>query len=147
MGRQAWSLPTWPSRAAHQRSRTSWAVRFRQLFNVLPEALPQHKGGKLRVLATTGGKALDRSFRMCRPLVEAGYKDLVAQEWFGVFVPVKTSPEKTIVKLDSSIRAALKTKEVTEGLAKLSFEPAGQSASEFGKLMRAEIRSVGSPRS
>lgn len=103
--------------------------------NVLSEALPQHKAGKLRILATTGPK---RSPYLpdAPTLKESGF-NLEGTEWFGVFVPAKTSAE-TVAKLNAALREALKTKEVTEGFAKFAFEPAGESPAEFAALVKSE---------
>jgi tripartite-type tricarboxylate transporter receptor subunit TctC len=103
--------------------------------NVLSEALPQHKAGKLRILATTGPER-SRYLPDAPTLKESGF-DLASTEWFGIFVPVKTSAE-TIAKLNAAIREALKSKEVTDGFAKFAFEPAGESPAEFAKLVKSE---------
>jgi tripartite-type tricarboxylate transporter receptor subunit TctC len=103
--------------------------------NVLGEALQYHKAGKLRILATTGPK---RSSYVAEvpTLREAGF-DLEATEWFGVFVPAKTSAD-TVAKLNAALREALKSSEVIEGFAKFAFEPVDDSPAEFGRRVRAE---------
>lgn len=103
--------------------------------NVLSEALPQHKAGKLRILATTGPKR-SPYLPEAPTLKESGF-NLEATEWFGIFVPARTSPD-TVAKLNAAIREALKSKEVTEGFAKFAFEPAGESPVEFATLVKSE---------
>ncbi len=103
--------------------------------NVLSEALPQHKAGKLRILATTGPKR-SPYLPEAPTLKESGF-NLEATEWFGIFVPARTSPD-TVAKLNAAILEALKSKEVTEGFAKFAFEPAGESPVEFAKLVKSE---------
>ena len=77
--------------------------------NVLSEALPQHKAGKLRTLATSGAQR--SPFMPDVPtFVESGYKEIVAREWFGILVPAKT-PADIITKLNAAILHALKSKE------------------------------------
>src|SRR5262249_52375014 len=100
-------------------------------------ALPHVQSGALRALATTSPH---RS-----PLLpdvptfkELGYPELEAIEWFGVLVPAKTSSE-VVGKLNTVIREALKTNEVASGLSKLSFEPAGCSPAEFGRLVKSDF--------
>src|SRR5205085_8745564 len=53
--------------------------------------LPHLKGGRARVLATSGTKR-SRFTPKVRTFVEAGYKDVEAQEWFGFVMPSKVSP-------------------------------------------------------
>ena len=104
--------------------------------NVLSEALPQHKAGKLRTLATSGAQR--SPFMPDVPtFVESGYKEIVAREWFGILVPAKT-PADIITKLNAAILHALKSKEVTEGFAKLAFDPVGESPADFARIIKAD---------
>ena len=69
---------------------------------------------------------------------ELGYPELEAVEWFGVFVPASTSSD-TINKLNTAVHDALKTNTVRSGLTKLSFEPAGCTPAEFGRLVTTDL--------
>jgi tripartite-type tricarboxylate transporter receptor subunit TctC len=103
--------------------------------NVIAEALPNHRAGKLRILAQTG--ATRSSYVSDVPtFTEAGMKEIVAREWFGFFVPAKTPPA-TIAALNGLIRDAIKSKEVSEGFAKFAFDPEGESPAEFAGKFRA----------
>ena len=101
----------------------------------LAVALPHAKSGKLRVLATTGAER-SPALPAAPTLKEAGY-DLEAQEWTGIFVPAKTPPE-TVAQLNASIRDALKSNEVVEGLAKIGYAPVGESPAGFARIVKAE---------
>ena len=104
--------------------------------SVLSNALPHAQSGKLRALATSGPKR--SAFLPNVPtLKESGFTELEAVEWFGVLVPAKT-PSETISKLNAAIRDALKTKLVQEGLARLAFEPGGESPAEFARIVKAD---------
>lgn len=103
--------------------------------NLLGEPLPYVKSGRLRILATTGAKR-SGVFPEAPTFKESGF-NVEAEEWFGMFVPAKTSAE-TVAKLNASIREALKSKEVIEGFAKFGFEPASDSPAEFAKLVRSD---------
>jgi tripartite-type tricarboxylate transporter receptor subunit TctC len=74
---------------------------------VLPEGLfLQHRiAGRLRVLATSGAQ---RTAMMADvpTLAEQGFADLVVREWFGVFMPGRTSPA-VVESASSSLRLAL----------------------------------------
>jgi tripartite-type tricarboxylate transporter receptor subunit TctC len=69
---------------------------------------------------------------------ELGYPQLEATEWFGVFVPAKT-PADIVNSLNSAVREVLKTDAFKASLAKLAFEPAGASPSDFAKLIKSDF--------
>jgi tripartite-type tricarboxylate transporter receptor subunit TctC len=74
---------------------------------VLPEGLfLQHRtAGRLRVLATSGAK---RTVLMADvpTLAEQGFADLIVREWFGFFMPGRTSPA-VAESSSSALRQAL----------------------------------------
>jgi tripartite-type tricarboxylate transporter receptor subunit TctC len=109
--------------------------------NVLPEVLQHHLSGKLRILAVSGTKR-SKYLPDVPTMVESGFKDVAADEYFGVFVPSKT-PAEIVAKLNASIRAALKTKPVIDGFEKASFELGGESQAEFGKIIKSELERWG----
>ncbi|WP_076997492.1 Bug family tripartite tricarboxylate transporter substrate binding protein [Variovorax sp. KK3] len=105
--------------------------------NVLPEVLPHAPDGKLRILAVSGAKR--SPFLPNVPtMAESGFKDVAADEYFGVFAPAKTPPA-VVARLNAAIRTALKAKPMIAGLEKLSFEVAGEPAPEFDKIVRDEL--------
>jgi tripartite-type tricarboxylate transporter receptor subunit TctC len=69
---------------------------------------------------------------------ELGYPQLELTEWFGVLVPAKT-PAEIVNSLNLAIREVLKTDAFKAGIAKLSFEPAGTSPSDFAKLIKSDF--------
>ena len=109
--------------------------------NVLPEVLPHVQGGKLRILAVSGARR-SRFLPSVPTFAESGFKDVAADEYFGVFVPAKTPPEM-VAKLNAAIQKALKAKPLVDGLEKLSFEVEGQSPAEFGQIVKAEFERWG----
>jgi tripartite-type tricarboxylate transporter receptor subunit TctC len=109
--------------------------------NVLPEVLQHHLSGKLRILAVSGAKR-SKFLPNVPTMAESGFKDVAADEYFGVFVPAKTPPD-VVAKLNTAIRAALKTQPVIDGLTKASFELGGESPAEFGKIIKSELERWG----
>jgi tripartite-type tricarboxylate transporter receptor subunit TctC len=105
--------------------------------NVLPEVLPHHMAGKLRILAVSGTKR-SQFLPNVPTFAESGFKDVTATEAFSVFVPSKT-PADVVAKLNTAIRTALKAKPLVEGLEKLSFEIEGTSSSDYTKTVKAEL--------
>jgi len=105
-------------------------------FNVLGEVVPHVRSGKLRSLATTGPQR-SRFLPDVPTLAELGYKDLVAQEWLGWFLPART-PADTVARLNAILREELHDKEMVEGLARFSLEPLTMSPTEFAARIRAD---------
>jgi tripartite-type tricarboxylate transporter receptor subunit TctC len=99
--------------------------------------LPQTKGGKVRILATSGAKR-SRFTPNVPTFIEAGYKDVEAQEWFGFVAPAKTPPE-IVDKLAAAIEEAGKDPEISRRLADLSFEPVIMKTKEFDALLKSEL--------
>ena len=103
---------------------------------VLGSALPQIQAGRLRALATSGVQRSE--FLPNVPTFkEAGFADVVAAEWQGVFVPAKT-PQPIVDNLNAAIREALKSEEVKAGLTKLAFEIRTNTPAEFAELMKSD---------
>lgn len=105
--------------------------------NVLSEVIPLLASGKLRVLATSGAKR--SAFVPDVPtFVEAGFKDVAAQEVFGIFVPAKT-PSDVVGKLYAVLAEVTKSKDFVDAIAKLSYEPTDEPPPMFAKAVRTEI--------
>jgi tripartite-type tricarboxylate transporter receptor subunit TctC len=104
--------------------------------NPIAEVLPHTKAGKLRVLATTGTKR-SKFFPDVPTMQESGYKDVVAHEWFGLYVPSKTSPE-IVAKLNAALGEILKTEEMAENLAKFGTEVTFTSLADSATFLKSE---------
>ena len=105
-------------------------------FNVLGEALPHVKVGKLRSLAVVGAK---RSVFLPEvpTLAEQGYAGINTQEWLGWFVPAKT-PMDTVRRLNAIVREGLSAPDLIESLATRGLQPQHQSPEEFAALFRSD---------
>lgn len=62
------------------------------LFTAAPTALAFIRSGHLKLLATTGAERLP-TLAEAPTLVEAGYKDLVSAQWFGLLAPARLPPD------------------------------------------------------
>jgi tripartite-type tricarboxylate transporter receptor subunit TctC len=100
------------------------------------DAVGHAKDTKLRVLATTG-PARSPFLPNIPTAAESGFKDLVADEWFGMFVPSKTPPQ-TVERLSSSIREALKSAPVQQRFAEFGLETLGTTPAQFRQMVRSE---------
>lgn len=103
---------------------------------VASTALPHVQAGRLRALASTGAKRL-AALPEVPTLKEAGFSGLQAEEWFGMVLPAKAPPE-AVERLNLAIRRALQRADLRGSLAKLGFEPGGESPAEFKAKLKAE---------
>lgn len=105
--------------------------------NVLSEVIPQLAGGRLRVLATSGVKR-SRFLPDVPTFIEAGLKDVAAQEVFGVFLPSRT-PADIVNKLHVVLKEIVNGNDFAEAIAKLSYEPAEEAPANFAKTVQKEL--------
>ena len=92
--------------------------------------------GKCRLLSTSGPKR--GKFTPNTPtLQEQGFKDLAFTEWFGFFLPAN-APQDVVLRLNASIRSALASKDVIDGLAVSYLEPMPTSPRELAAMLKAD---------
>ena len=104
--------------------------------NPVAEALPHAQGGKLRVLATTGSKR-SPSLPEVPTMLELGYKDVLFQDWLGMFAPAGT-PSALVARLNSAMTEVMKTEQAAEGLTKLGMETEIVTAERFAEMVHAD---------
>ncbi len=68
---------------------------------------------------------------------ESGFKGLVLDQWFGVFVPAGTPPE-IVARLNAEFGKALEVASIREGMLKAANEPVGGSPEQFARLVRED---------
>ena len=68
---------------------------------------------------------------------EVGFKGMVLDQWFGVFVPAGT-PKDVIARLNAEYAKSLKDAKVRESMLKAANEPVGGSPEDFGKHFRED---------
>lgn len=109
-------------------------------FPVAGTGVPQVKGGKLRMLATTGANRL-KEFADVPTLQEVLRNELAVQEsWFGFWAPARTSPE-VVARLHAAA-----TRVLLDPAVKAQFESSGNTAAAtdtpqaFATFVRNENR-------
>jgi tripartite-type tricarboxylate transporter receptor subunit TctC len=77
--------------------------------------MPFAEAGKCRIIATTG-KARSRFAPNVPTFLEQGFKDIVLNDWFAFFIPVKT-PKAQAEKLNTVLKTALASPEVVKAMS------------------------------
>ncbi|MBM3368556.1 MAG: tripartite tricarboxylate transporter substrate binding protein [Betaproteobacteria bacterium] len=96
--------------------------------------IPHHKAGKVKIIAqTTRNRA--PTLPEVLTYVEVGFKDLVLDQWLGVFVPAGT-PREIIAHLRAEIAKALTDDTVKARFERAAMEPVGGSTEQFAQLVR-----------
>lgn len=97
--------------------------------------------GKLRALAVAGRMRVARMGEV-PTMREAGYPQMEATVWDGLFVPAGT-PAPVVERLWKELAAVLRSPEMQSFAASLGYRPGGEPPSEFGAFVRAEIAKWG----
>jgi tripartite-type tricarboxylate transporter receptor subunit TctC len=93
--------------------------------------------GKLRALAVTAPARLP-ALKDVPTVGEAGFPDLIIQDWFGLLVKAGT-PNEIVVRWNEATNKALAKPRVREAIAKMAAEPAGGTPAEFGQFLRSQL--------
>ncbi len=99
------------------------------------DLMEMHKGGKLRVLATSDAQR-SKFLPDIPTLREVGF-DLQATGWYGMFAPARTPPD-VVERLNKAIVNAIKSPDVSERMLTFAIEPTGTSAAELGAIMKRD---------
>lgn len=98
--------------------------------------LPHLGTGRVRLLGVTDGKR-SRFAPETPTFEEQGFKGIDGVESYGLFLPART-PAAVVERIADLARVALREAAVTEGLAKLGFEPFSLRPAEYARRLAAE---------
>jgi tripartite-type tricarboxylate transporter receptor subunit TctC len=105
-------------------------------FWTITALVPHARAGTITIIAQTGEKR-SAALPDAPTLLEAGYKDMVLESWFGLFAPVGT-PAETITALNTATAKALDDSTLRENFTKASLEVAGGTPEQLGTLARSD---------
>ena len=107
------------------------------IFTTPPTVMPYIKGGKVRILGTSGKDRVPYLPEV-PTLAEAGIKDFNTAPWQGLLAPAGTPPA-IIDKLFKQVGEVLKTPYAHERFAAAGTDVVGSSPKEFGELIKREL--------
>ncbi|MEN9629818.1 MAG: hypothetical protein RJA10_3046 [Pseudomonadota bacterium] len=99
--------------------------------------LPNHKAGKLRVIATSG-QTRSPYFPDVATFAEQGFPDLTVEEWFGFYAPART-PAPLVAAASAAINAALKDPAVIDGIGVVGLIARGSTPEAMAASQKAEF--------
>jgi tripartite-type tricarboxylate transporter receptor subunit TctC len=100
------------------------------------DALANHRAGKVRILATSGGKRTPFTPEV-PTYAEQGFPELTTEEWFGFYAPART-PANVVANANAAINQALRDKTVIDSLALMGLVAQGSTPQEMDKSQRDE---------
>jgi tripartite-type tricarboxylate transporter receptor subunit TctC len=103
--------------------------------------IPNHKAGKLRLIATSG-RARSPFSPEVATFAEQGFPELTTEEWFGFYAPAKT-PASAVAAANAAINAAIKEKSVIDSLAVVGLIAKGSTAAEMAASQQTETERWG----
>ncbi|MBL6614577.1 MAG: tripartite tricarboxylate transporter substrate binding protein [Reyranella sp.] len=107
------------------------------LMESLPTAIGYFNSGRMRPLAVSEDQR-SPSLPDVPTFQEAGFKDVVATNWFGFSTPADL-PRDAARRWESEIAAALQSAEVRAAFAKIGVRPGTLGASGYTELIRGEL--------
>lgn len=103
--------------------------------------MPFLESGKCRLIGIIGTKQ-NRFAPNVPTFIDQGYKDVVTNDWFGLFVPAKT-PAARIQRLNEVLKTALASPGVQKTLESKALIAQWSTPAELGERMKADIQRWG----
>ena len=103
-------------------------------FDTLDTLLPQHEGGKLRILASSGAQR--SSFAKDIPTYRESGLDLVATGWNAFFAPA-AMPREQVQRLSAAIRDVMNDPDTRRRFADAKMTPVASTAAQTAAMLKA----------
>jgi tripartite-type tricarboxylate transporter receptor subunit TctC len=108
---------------------------------VAPAMLPHVQSGRVKLLAVTSAQRPE-SLKSLPTMAEAGYPNVEALAWNGLFVPAGT-PAAVIERVNADVNAVLRDPDVHAKLDSAGMTPVGGTAAEFAAVVAADTQRWG----
>jgi tripartite-type tricarboxylate transporter receptor subunit TctC len=108
------------------------------MFDAMPIQVEQVKSGNVIGLAVTSAKR-NPALPEVPTMVEAGYKDFVVSNYFGLIAP-PDMPLAIAKKLRDEVAKAVAAPEVAELFSKQGMAPVASEPTEFGELIKTDLQ-------
>jgi tripartite-type tricarboxylate transporter receptor subunit TctC len=105
-------------------------------FDVVPDAIPLIKAGKVRAIAVTGEQR-NESLPEVPTMMEAGLPNYSAITWNGILAPAGT-PQAVIDKINAAIRTTVSSPEVLAKFKSLGQQAVSDSPQQFAAFIKDE---------
>jgi tripartite-type tricarboxylate transporter receptor subunit TctC len=99
----------------------------------LPNLLPQHRAGKIRILAVTDSKRSAVAGDL--PTIAETVPGYAFRNWFGLVAPGAT-PRATLMRINTDVTGILNQGDVRQRLLDQGFDVLGGSPQDFAKVIR-----------
>ena len=109
-------------------------------FTGITAALPHHKAGTLKILATQGPQRA-AALPEVPTTAEAGYPQFQSVTWFGLFAP-KGTPANVSQGIVAALRKAVKDADLQKTIAAAGAEPVVNTPSAFAQQVRQESERI-----
>jgi tripartite-type tricarboxylate transporter receptor subunit TctC len=113
------------------------AGQVQMTFSSITAALPFIRDGRLRGLATTGGKRA-AALAELPTVAESGFPGFEVNLWLAIFVPSQTAPQ-IVTRLNAELRKGLQHPDMRNALEKVAAEPIGNSAQDARIFVQQEF--------
>lgn len=110
-------------------------------FDTVTDLLPQHRGGRIRILATAGAQR-SPLLPEVPTFVEQGLRDVQGTSWFAIYAPGRT-PEATVRAMNASINKALADPVLRERFTGMGMEATGGSVEDLVAISRRDTERWG----
>lgn len=106
-----------------------------------PPVLPYIKTGRLKAIATTGGRR-SPALPDVPTIAESGFPGFETYEWYGLFAPART-PKDVLDKLNAELTRIIRMPDIRQRMLDLGAEPVGNKPAEFSRYIEAEMAKWG----
>ncbi len=108
------------------------------MFDAMPVEVAQVKGGNVVGLAVTSAQR-SPALPEVPSMAEAGFKDFVVNNYFGLLAPPNTPPA-VAKKLRDAVAAAVAAPDLIEQFKQQGMAPVASEPAQFGELIRSELK-------